>query len=228
MIVPMAPPSIHQDLPSEAYLKKQRDTWLNVARNSKSDVEAWHRTAEFEGQMGNWDAALQYESKAIEGHPKYAVAYAGRGRAHFEKKNYGACRADCSKAIDLMEARGGFQKYLEYEQPPEFYIEAYRRRGLAWSWESRWDEALRDFDTALKLDKDNPKLYFERAYLGEKAKRSDAAKFYLRAGLLYFDGRNRAKATECLEALKRLGARGEAAQLQKKMEGGAPKSDLPG
>ncbi len=228
MFMLMVPPALHQDLPSETYLKKERDTWLNIARNSKSDVEAWHKTAEFEGQMGNWDAALQYESKAIEGHPKYAVAYASRGRANFEKKNYAACRADCSKAIELLEARGGFQKFLDLERPPEFYIEAYRRRGLAWSWESKWDEALRDFDLALKLDKDNPKLHFERAYLSEKAKRPDAAKFYLRAGLLYFDGRNRAKATESLDALKRLGAKGEAAQLQRKMEGGAAKSELPG
>ena len=105
---------------------------------------------------------------------------------------------------------------------------AYRSRGLAWSWEAKWDDALRDFDIALKLDKDNPKLHFERGYLAEKAKHSDAAKFYLRAGLLYFDGRNRAKANDCLDALKRLGARSEAAQLQKKIEGAAPKSDLPG
>lgn len=87
-------------------------------------MEAWHKTAEFEGQLGNWDKAIQYESKAIEGHAKYAVAYAGRGRAYFEKKNWGACRADCSKAIELLEARGGLQKYLEYEQPPDCYIEA--------------------------------------------------------------------------------------------------------
>ncbi len=226
LLVP--PPYLTQDLPSEAYLKKERDTWLNVSRNSKSDVEAWHKTAEFEGQLGNWDAALQYESKAIEGHAKYAVAYAGRGRAYFEKKNYAACRTDCSKAIDLMESRGGLQKYLDFEQPPEFYIEAYRRRGLAWSWESKWDEALRDFDTALKLNKDNPKLHFERGYLSEKAKRPEASKFYLRAGLLYLDGHNRPKVIECLEALKRLGAKSDMTQLQKKMEGGVPKSELPG
>ena len=228
MFLLLAPPALHQDLPSEAYLKKERDTWLNIAQNSKSDVEAWHKTAEFEGQMGNWDKAIQYESKAIEGHAKYAVAYAGRGRAQFEKKNWAACRADCSKAIELMEARGGLQKYLDFEKPPDFYIEAYRRRGLAWSWEAKWDEALRDFDITLKLDKDNAKLHFERGYLAEKAKRADASKFYLRAGLLYWDGHNRAKANECLEALKRVGAKNEAAQLQKKMEGGAVKSDLPG
>lgn len=34
MFLFISPPALHQDLPSEAYLKKERDTWLNVAQNS--------------------------------------------------------------------------------------------------------------------------------------------------------------------------------------------------
>lgn len=223
------PPAITaQDLPNEAYLRKQRDTWLNVAQNSKHDMEAWHKVGEFELQLGNPDAAIAAESKAIAMHPKYAVAYAGRARAHFEKRDFNACRADATKVIELMEARGGMQRFLDFEQPPEHYIACYRLRGLSNAWESKWDQAFADLAAAVKLSPNDVKLEVERATLFEKAKRpKDAIASRLRAGLLFADGGAKAKAGEQIDALKRLGASREAGQIEAKLASKRPKSDLP-
>ena len=225
----LVPPALlAQDLPHEAYVRKQRDIWLNVAQNSKHDMEAWHKVGEFELQLGNPDAAIAAESKAIAMHPKYAAAYGGRARAHFDKRDFAACRADATKVIELLEARGGLQKYLDFEQPPEFYIAAYRLRGLANAWESKWDPAFADLAVAAKLAPNDAKLEVERATLFEKAKRpQDAITSRLRAGLLFADGGAKAKAEEQAVALKRLGGAKEAAQVEAKLASKKSKSDLP-
>ncbi len=225
----LIPPAlVAQDLPNEAYVRKQRDIWLNVAQNSKHDMEAWHKVGEFELQLGNADASIAAESKAIAMHPKYAAAYGGRARAHFDKRDFAACRADATKVIELLEARGGLQKYLDFERPPEFYIASYRLRGLANAWESKWDPAFADLAVAVKLAPNDAKLEVERATLFEKAKRpKDAMTSRLRAGLLFADGGMKAKAEEQAAALKRLGSAKEAAQVEAKLASKKPKSDLP-
>jgi tetratricopeptide (TPR) repeat protein len=225
----LSPPvQIDQQLPREGEIRKQRDTWKEVAEHSKHDSEAWHKVAEFELELRNPVAALEAEDKAIALFPKYAVAFATRARARFELKQWSACRADCSQVIGLMEAKGGMQRFLDLERPPSFYIASYRLRGLAWSWESKWDQALEDFASALKLDRNNSQLHRERAYLAEKAgRKADAAASWLRAGLLHLDAGDRFKAQEALAALDRLEARTEAGQLRQRLESTAPKSDLP-
>jgi tetratricopeptide (TPR) repeat protein len=225
----LVPPALlTQDLPNEAYVRKQRDIWLNVARNSKHDMEAWHKVGEFELQLGNPDAAIAAETKAIEMFPKYAVAYAGRARAHFDKRAFAAARADASKTIELLEAKGGLQKYLDFERPPEHYVASYRLRGLANAWESKWDPAFADLAVAVKLAPHDAKLEVERATLFEKARRpKDAIASRLRAGLLFADGGAKAKAEEQAAALKRLGGAQEAAQVEAKLASRKPKSDLP-
>jgi tetratricopeptide (TPR) repeat protein len=224
----LPPALIAQDLPNEAYVRKQRDTWLNVAQNSKHDVEAWHKVAEFELQLGNPDAAIAAEDKAIAMFPKYAVAYATRARAHFDERNFPAARADASKVIELMEARGGFQKYIDFERPPEHYIASYRLRGLTYAWESNWDPAFKDLAAAVKLSPNDVTLEVERAALYEKAKRpKDAVSSRLRAGLLYADANMKGKAMEQAAALKKLGAAKEAGQIEAKLVSKKPKSDLP-
>jgi tetratricopeptide (TPR) repeat protein len=174
MFIP--PPAIQsQDLPREAHLRKQRDIWLNVARNSKHDMEAWHKVAEFELQLGNPEAAIEAETKAIGMFPRYAVAYATRARAHFDKRDFAAARADASRVIELLEAKGGFQKFIDFERPPEHYIASYRLRGLAYAWEQKWDPAFADLAAAVKLSPNDASLEVERAKLFEKAKRPKEA-----------------------------------------------------
>ncbi|MBI4911934.1 MAG: hypothetical protein HY823_04280 [Acidobacteria bacterium] len=219
---------VTQELPREAELRRQRDTWKGIAEHSKHDSEAWHKVAGFELELGNPDAALEAASKAIAMFPKYAAAYATRARAHFNKKSWGACRKDCDTVIELLEAKGGMKRFIELERPPAHYIASYRLRGLAWSWESAWEPALADFASALKLDRNNAQLHGERAYLAEKAgRKADAVEGWLRAGLLHADARAAAKAQEAAGNLERLGAKKEAAQVRAKVEEGRPKSDLP-
>ena len=225
----LVPPALHaQDLPNEAYVKKQRDIWLNVAQNSKHDTEAWHKVGEYELQLGNADASIAAESKAIAMHPKYAAAYGGRARAHFDKRDFAACKADATKVIGLLEAKGGMQRFLDFERPPEVYLACYRLRGLANAWESKWEPAFSDLAAAVKLSPVDAGLELERAVLFEKAKRpKDAIASRLRAGLLFADGGAKAKAVEQAAALKRLGGAKEAAQVEAKLASKKPKSDLP-
>ncbi|MBK8727005.1 MAG: hypothetical protein IPL96_13430 [Holophagaceae bacterium] len=222
------PALIAQDLPNEAYLTKQRDTWLNVAQNSKHDMEAWHKVGEFELQLGHADAAIAAESKAIAMHPKYAAAYAGRARAHFDRRDFAATRADATKVIELLEARGGLQKYLEVERPPEHYIASYRLRGLANAWESKWEPAFADLAVAARLALTTRSWRWSAP---RSSKKPSAPRTPSRAacglGSLFADGGVKAKAEEQAAALKRLGGTREAAQVEAKLASKQPKSDLP-
>lgn len=217
-----------QDLPNEARLRKQRDTWLEIAQHRPQDVEAWHKVAEAERELKNWDAAIAAEGKAIEGHGKYAVAYAGRARAWFEKKDYGACRRDCNTVIELMEKGRGRRYYVDTERPRDFHLEAYRLRGLAFAWERRWSEALADYDALLELAPSRTDAHEERAHLALKAGRNDlAVQSLFRAGLLRLDAGDRRGAEAAVKRLEELGAKREAGELQKRLASAAPKSDLP-
>ncbi|MFN8012125.1 MAG: hypothetical protein U0P81_12065 [Holophagaceae bacterium] len=227
-MLPVPPALQAQDLPHEASVRKQRDLWLDVARNSKHDVEAWHKVAEFELRLGNPDGAIAAEDRAIGMFPKYAVAYATRARAHFDKRDFAAARADASKVIELLEAKGGFQKYLDVERPPEHYLASYRLRGLAYAWERQWDAAFRDLAAAVKLSPDDVALEVERATLFEKAGRPrDAIASRLRAGLLSADAGMKGRAEEQAAALRKLGAAKEAGEVEAKLASRKRKSDLP-
>ena len=99
---------------------------------------------------------------------------------------------------------------------------------MANAWESKWDPAFADLAAAVKLSPNDVKLEAERATLFEKAKRpKDAITSRLRAGLLYADAGMKKQAREQAEALKRLGATREAAQVEAKLVSKKPKSDLP-
>ncbi len=230
-MVPMLlaiPLLVAQDLPNEARIRKQRDTWLDVARHRPKDVEAWHRVAEAERELRNWDAAIAAESRAIEGHGKYAAAYAGRARAHFEKRQFSACRKDCGVVIDLLERGRGRRYYVEVERPKEAHLDAYRLRGLAFGWEQRWNECLDDFAVLVELAPQRADFQEERAHLAQKGGRKDtAAQGLLRAGLLRLDSGDRRGAEGLAQRLRDLGASQAAAELAARLAASAPRSDLP-
>lgn len=227
-LVFLSSPLFSQPLPSEKERNDRIARLQEIVKASPKDVGTWHDLAGVYREAEAWDKAIDAETHAIEGHPKYAVAYYGRGVAYFHKKNFPSARGDFTKAIDLWQANGGLEKFLTLEQPKPEHIDSYRMRGLAWSHEGKFAEGIADCDTALKLKKDDAPLTFEKAYLEQKAgKTKEAVADYRRAGLLFIDRGSSRDALLMAKALEDLGAKTESEEIVKRLEEAKPKSDLP-
>ena len=81
-------------------------------------------------------------------HPKYAVAFHGRGKAKVGKEDYAGAVEDFTASIVLFEVRGGLEKYLTVEQPSADYIDCYRTRGVALSHLNKFNEGIADLSIA--------------------------------------------------------------------------------
>jgi tetratricopeptide (TPR) repeat protein len=217
-----------QPLPSEARLQEQIRKYEGITRDNPRDVEFWHELAGLYRQAEMWDKAIAADTQAVQRFPKYAAAFYGRGKGRMGKEDYAGAIEDFSTCIRLAEARGGLNLYLTVEQPTPEYIDSYRSRGVALSHLNKYKEGIADLSIAIKLQKDDPKLLYERGYLEEKAGlKKDAIPDYHRAGMLYADGSAKAEAQLCVTRLDTLGAKTEADAVRLKMAPKTRKSDLP-
>ena len=96
--VASAPSAAAPPLPEEAERERRIANLKGIVEARPKDVGSWHDLAALYREAGKWDLAIDAESKAIAGHPKYAYAYWGRGRAKMEKRDYAAARADFTAA----------------------------------------------------------------------------------------------------------------------------------
>jgi tetratricopeptide (TPR) repeat protein len=212
-----------QPLPSETAREKKIQRLNQVTRARPKDVGAWHDLADLYREAGRWDEAIAAETRAIAGHPKYAAAHYGRGRALMAKRDYSKARADFSRAIDLWESRGGLEVFLTLEQAGREHVDAYKSRGLGWAADGRYQEGLADLGTAIRLKRHDPDLHMTRAEIREKAGLlSDAVADYRLAGLLCVDGGHELAARAAVLALKRLKADRESEEIRNRIEHGAP------
>jgi len=188
---------------------------------------AWHEMACIYRELSLWDKAIIAEDLAIEHHPNFAVAYYGRGKTRMEVHHWADAAADFSAAIRLWEFPEGLEKFLTLEEPRDEYVDSYRTRGVARAHEGDHDAAIADVSTAIRLRRHNARLYYERAYLKERAGRArDAWIDAYNAGRLYLDRGEKEEAAECVSLLDRLGAHEEADNLRILMAARKP-SDLP-
>jgi tetratricopeptide (TPR) repeat protein len=217
-----------QPLPSEARVQREIQKYEAITRDNPRDVEMWHILGGLYRDSEQWDKAIAAETQAVQRHPKYAVAFYGRGKARVGKEDYSGAVEDFTSSIKLFEARGGLEMYLTLEQPSAEYIDCYRTRGVALSHLNKIKDGIADLSIAIKLRKDDPKLLYERGYLEEKAGlKKDAIPDYHRAGMIYADSSARASAQECVARLDGLGAKMEADAVRLKMAPKTPKTDLP-
>lgn len=217
-----------QPLPSEARLEETIRRLERLASDNPRDVEFWHQLGGAYCEAEMWSKAVQAETEAITRFPKYAVAYHGRGKAYAGLEQWPEAHKDFTQSITLLEARGGRQLYLTVEQPPDFYIDSYRSRGVALARMGKLDLAIADLEAALSLRKDDPKLLYEKGYLEYKAARKvDAVADLSRSGLIYADAMNRQQAGECARLLGELGASADADRIHKLLMPKKQKSDLP-
>jgi tetratricopeptide (TPR) repeat protein len=228
IVLALACTAVAQPLPSEARVQQHIQQYEQLTRDNPRDVEMWHILAGLYRDAEMWDKAIAAETQAIQRHPKYAVAFYGRGKARIGKDDYSGAVEDFSSSIKFYEMRGGVEMYLTLEQPSAEYIDCYRTRGIALSHLSKYKEGIADLSIAIKLRKDDPKLLYERGYLEEKAGlKRDAVPDYHRAGMIYADGSARKSAEECVARLDGLGAKTEADAVRLKLAPKTPKSDLP-
>ncbi|NIM20788.1 MAG: protein kinase [Candidatus Latescibacteria bacterium] len=96
----------------------------------------------------NLENAIDMFSRAIKSDPKYALAYAGIADSYSFIYMY----TDCNEA-NLKKALEASEKALELDSE---LAEAHAARGLAVSLSKRYDEAEKEFETAIRL---NPKLF---------------------------------------------------------------------
>ncbi|KNC55619.1 mitochondrial import receptor subunit TOM34 [Thecamonas trahens ATCC 50062] len=100
----------------------------NVARAMAIKVEGNSRFA-----VGDLDAALEHYTRAIEINPNEGVFYSNRAQVHLKQESYYDAIHDCAKSI---------------ERGPTF--KAYLRRAKAWHALRAFEEASRDYVTALR------------------------------------------------------------------------------
>jgi len=217
-----------QPLPNEARQQQQIKKYEELRRDNPRDVEFWHILGGLYRDSEQWDKAIAAETEAVKQHPKYAVAFYGRGKARAGKGDYPAAIEDFTASIQLFELRGGLEKYLTLEEPSAEYIDCYRTRGVALSHLNRYKDGIADLSIAIKLRKDDPKLLYERGYLEDKAGlKRDAIPDYHRAGMIYAESSARPSAQECITRLDTLGAKAEADAIRLRLAPKTPTSDLP-
>ncbi len=206
-------------LPSEEAREKKIQRLVQITRARPKDVGSWHDLAALYREAGRWDRAIEAETKAVAGHPKYAAAYHGRGKAYFAKRDFARAREDFSRAIDLWQSRGGLEAFLTVEQAGAEHVDSYKSRGLAWAAEENHQEGIADLTTAIRLKKHDPELHMTRAEMREKAGlMSDAVADYRLAGLLYLDLGRELGARAAILALKRLKADPESEEIRRRIE----------
>ena len=225
-------------LPSQARLQGEIRKYEELTRTYPRDPEYWHDLGGLYRDAEQWDKAINAEDQAVHIHPKYAVAYWGRGKSKMGRagteqgsqasSDYTGAIEDFTSSIKLFELRGGLEVYLTLEQSSDEYTDCYRSRGVALAHLNKYPEGIADLSIALRLRKDDPKLIYERGYLEEKAGlKNDAIPDYHRAGMIFADSHAKASAQECIARLDGLGAKYQADAIRVLLAPKTPKSDLP-
>src|ERR1700722_10965197 len=133
ILLGLASAAVAQPLPSEARTQQRIQQYEQLTRDNPRDVEFWHVLGGLYRDAEMWDKAIAAETQAVERHPKYTVAFYGRGKARMGKDDYSGAITDFTSSIKLFEMRGGVEMYLTLEQPSAEYIDCYRTRGIALS-----------------------------------------------------------------------------------------------
>lgn len=127
-------------------LEQSAQAWLSVGR------EAF--------EQGEYDAAIDAFSQAIQDQPNLAIAHYNRGVVHFVLQHYDAAFADYSQTIRL---------------DPD-YTQAYVNRGNLHSQQGRAAAALDDYSTAIKLDPTAIEAHYNLALIQASLQNWDAAR----------------------------------------------------
>ena len=151
-----------------------------------SAVENWFERGLADIKTGNYRAAVDHFSKAIEAVPDDFEAYNNRGFAKIYSGDYEGAIEDCSRSIiinpDSAKAHhnrglarlftGEFdQAIVDFNQAIAInprYVDAYSNRCLAWARKEDYPEAIADCSEALHLNPRSAKALYSRGYARDR------------------------------------------------------------
>lgn len=137
------------------------------------------------GKSGEYEAAVEAYSRAIELDPTYHDAYTFRGLTYREMGNFTAAIMDLDALVNLEPSAESYRlradTYLyhkEFDKAIADYDKAislnptdtgiYHNRGTAYSEKGEYSKALVDIEKAIELDPNEPKGFFTRAIVKAK------------------------------------------------------------
>jgi tetratricopeptide (TPR) repeat protein len=132
--------------------------WEQIIISDPHYIDAYRAKGRIYERKGELDQAIAIYTRFIENNPRLAAGYIDRGDAYESKKDFEAAIADVTKAIHL---------------DPEGARGLYQWRGSLWKQISKYDAAIQDYSTAIKLAQGNVypidlyQLYFERSAIYE-------------------------------------------------------------
>src|SRR5262249_5955219 len=150
------------------------------------------RDDDWRSKMGFGDAAANFDKVRVLD-PLTASAYANRGLARYQLKDYEGAITDCDRAIainprlsDAYNNRGLARYALrDYDRALSDFDraialsshdpEAYNNRGNAYMETNDFDRAISDFDRALRLDPRLPVVYYNRGLARRRKGDADGA-----------------------------------------------------
>ena len=119
-------------------------------------------------EQRKYDSALEAFSKAVDLFPDEETGYSSRARTYFSMRNFEAAVGDLSRAIELIEKRGG------KIGPPSLL--AYAARGDAYRQLKKYDLAEQDYTTAIAIDNHYWQYLLKRGLLYREAGNIEKAK----------------------------------------------------
>ncbi|HEX8834461.1 MAG TPA: tetratricopeptide repeat protein [Abditibacteriaceae bacterium] len=144
----------------ESYPARAIESYNRALEINPKSQEALYGRAWANIDAGNHDRAIADFGRLIELEPQSAPSYFGRGYAWGNKNEY-------QKAID------NFTRTIEIKPESELLAEAHVYRGLNRKALGEYDEATRDFETAMKVDPQNAGSWAGRALVRQA--KGDAA-----------------------------------------------------
>jgi tetratricopeptide (TPR) repeat protein len=157
----------------------------SVISSNPGVADGYFYRAIAELRLGNHTGAMNDFNKAIELNPKNSLAYVARASLHNKMKEYEAAIEDCNNAIgvnekcyDALKVRAiAYNRLGQYNQAIEdakLFLGAYTKedksraevlanRAYSWFKKKSFDDALRDYTEAIRIDKKNGIYYASRA-----------------------------------------------------------------
>jgi tetratricopeptide (TPR) repeat protein/cell division septation protein DedD len=158
---------------------------LTVAPSAGA-VENWFERGLADIRAGNYQAAVDHFSKAIEAVPEDFEAYNNRGFAKISIGDYEGAIEDCSRSITINPGSAkaynnrGLARLFIGEFDPAImdfnqaitinprYVDAYSNRCLAWARKEDYPQAIADCSEALHLNPRSAKALYSRGYARDR------------------------------------------------------------
>src|SRR5258706_2429632 len=99
-----------QPLPLDAERAQRINRLKEITAASPKDVGSWHDLGQLLYEADRFGEAIEAERRAIAIHPKYAVAFHGRGRSRIQQNEYALPRNEFTAAIALLESHIAVQR----------------------------------------------------------------------------------------------------------------------